>query len=358
MEGRRAENGLDRTVTARSDNPDVFDDEYEVETPTSADFHPGDGILTGASGGPDRSSRNLSIPRNNSLDAKATSLPSRNSIRNSIRKSRSAFEGAGAVNDRSTTPVSGTNAQLGDLPQRSSSRASSTFATTERASSPQQQAGPSFPYSLYQQTSAGMGRSPSLATTNAARTSIASSVPQIPAHPYGLYSQNGLDEGGEVSSAQQSIPLGFPGRGDGFHRQVGPDGEEQDIVGPDGHTEQLPPYSRYPEEGAAKVAAVPTVSQPVSPRSVESSTPPQLPSANASRALILDPGSSEASEEISEKSWKEKTWTERRRARVCGGRLPCWMLVFIVVSSIIIAGLVAGLVGGLLSAERKNQYVK
>ena len=74
---------------------------------------------------------------------------------------------------------------------------------------------------------------------------------QRPAHPYAMYSQSGLDD--ETSSVrdmhaipptvpaiQTAMPVGFPGLNNGYHRVLGPDGEEQDIIGPDGHTEQLP----------------------------------------------------------------------------------------------------------------------
>jgi hypothetical protein len=50
-----------------------------------------------------------------------------------------------------------------------------------------------------------------------------------------------------------AIPVGFPGMSGRYQRRLGPDGEEvADIVGPDGHTEQLPPYTRYPDEAYAR----------------------------------------------------------------------------------------------------------
>ncbi|KAF2097465.1 hypothetical protein NA57DRAFT_77722 [Rhizodiscina lignyota] len=359
MDRQRSENDLDRTVTARSDNPNVFDDEYAVDTPTSADFEVGNGFSTAAERGADsqprRTSRNPSVRASSSIDAKVAPMPSRSSI----QKPRDALGAPSPSTDRSSTPVSTPPANavatpLADLPRRSSSRASSAYATTERASSPQQASGPSFPYSLYQQSSTGVGRSPSLATTSTARPSTLSSTAQRPTHPYALYSQNGLDEGAETPTVQQSIPLGFPGRADAFHRQIGPDGEEQDIVGPDGHTEQLPPYSRYPEEGAAKVAVTATAPSQETLSRDTTQTPLQTnPSSSASRTLIVEDGNNESGE-VSEKTWHEKTWKERRRTKVCGGRLPCWIVTFMVVTAIIIVGLVAGLAGGLVAAEKKS----
>jgi len=71
-----------------------------------------------------------------------------------------------------------------------------------------------------------------------------------------MYSQNVIEnpEENDITPAPPAIPVGFPGLNTGYHRQIGPDGEEQDIIGPDGHTEQLPPYSKYPEEGPTKAS--------------------------------------------------------------------------------------------------------
>jgi hypothetical protein len=84
---------------------------------------------------------------------------------------------------------------------------------------------------------------------------------QRPAHPYAMYSQSGLDDEPSpepmppvLPPIQTAMPVGFPGLNAGYHRVLGPDGEEQDIIGPDGHTEQLPPYSRYPDEGPTKAS--------------------------------------------------------------------------------------------------------
>lgn len=45
------------------------------------------------------------------------------------------------------------------------------------------------------------------------------------------------------------IQVGFPGMASSYQRRLGPDGElSSDIIGPDGHTEELPPYTRYPDE--------------------------------------------------------------------------------------------------------------
>ena len=356
MERQRAGNVTENVATHQQDNRDVFDDENEIDTPTSAEFSVGDGFRTGSEASPgsrpQRTSRNHSFQGHATLDAKVAPTPSRSST----YKSREAFGGSSSSNAPLGTSASNQNAPFtrADRPPRSSSRASSTYAPTERTSSVHQQAGPSFPYGLYQQSSTT--RSPSVATTSVAGASIAPSTSQRPTHPYALYSQNGLDEGAAAASPlQQSIPLGFPGRGDGFHRQIGPDGEEQDIVGPDGHTEQLPPYSRYPEDGVPKITVPPT--NPFQDPPTQDASPVSPQQQTSSQVLVSDAARNEAGE-ISEKSWNEKTWKEKRRTKICGGRLPCWIVTFMAVTAVLIAGLVAGLVGGMVKeAESKAQYV-
>lgn len=116
--------------------------------------------------------------------------------------------------------------------------------------------GPSHPYQMYPQN-VRMARTMSTTTTSTVPISESSySGPRGPSHPYGMYPQG---DGAEIRGGQDhSIPLGFHGLPDQYQRRIGPDGEEvADLIGPDGHTEQLPPYSRYPEESyVRKVGAV------------------------------------------------------------------------------------------------------
>ncbi|KAK8192526.1 hypothetical protein M8818_007696 [Zalaria obscura] len=76
-----------------------------------------------------------------------------------------------------------------------------------------------------------------------------------------MYAQNVVedteDEPVEHLGTTNAIPVGFPGHDQPFHRRRGPDGEEQDIIGTDGHSEQLPPYSEYPEDGPPKDTILP-----------------------------------------------------------------------------------------------------
>ncbi len=114
--------------------------------------------------------------------------------------------------------------------------------------------------------------------------------PRAPAHPYGLYPQDTVAATPEVVPA--TIPLGFHGLPDQYQRRIGQDSEDiADIVGPDGHTEQLPPYTRYPDETyARKVRAVEESSsrEAVSGASVTAATP--VPAAIETSGIQAIPG--------------------------------------------------------------------
>ncbi|KAH8666700.1 hypothetical protein BX600DRAFT_436087 [Xylariales sp. PMI_506] len=132
-----------------------------------------------------------------------------------------------------------------------------------RAESPYRgPSGPSFPYQMYTQD-VRPTRTASMATTATVPVSERSyHGPSGPTHPYQMYPQNttpGTDDDDE-SVAPAVIPVGFLGSTDNYQRRIGPEGEEiADMIGPDGHTEQLPPYTRYPDEAyQRKIAGIQT----------------------------------------------------------------------------------------------------
>jgi hypothetical protein len=143
---------------------------------------------------------------------------------------------------------------------------------------------PSHPYQMYPQN-VRLARTMSTTTTTTTTASVSSySGPRGPSHPYNLYTQT---DGIESSATRAPpIPLGFHGLPDQYQRRIGPEGEDvDDIIGPDGHTEQLPPYTRYPDEAylrkAAAVEGVPDVVRGVA-------TPlPAIDTAPASAALTI-----------------------------------------------------------------------
>lgn len=264
------------------------------------------------------------------------------------------------------------------LAHRSPSFASTTsFA---RSQSPfRVGSGPSHPYGMYPQD-LGMSRSASIATTasNARSQGRTGSASRAPAHPYGMYPQNIADD--EDITTNTSIPVGFPGhsQNDAFQRRIGPDGEDQDIIGEDGHAEQLPPYTRYPEEAPAKMAlgagaeALPAIGEAVDltdqQENANESTPffPDQPhdfaQSRSSSPTLADQSqnpfsdrhatSKYAGSDGSGKSWGDMTWKERRDARLFGV-LPVWLFFLVMIILIVIAAVCGGAVGGLLSRQHK-----
>ncbi|KAL1891635.1 hypothetical protein Sste5346_007551 [Sporothrix stenoceras] len=101
-----------------------------------------------------------------------------------------------------------------------------------------------------------MARTLSGVTTSTVAPSESSYTgPRGPTFPYAMYPQNTVAGSSAMPVAGHSV--GFPGMADNYQRRIGPDGEDvADLIGPDGHTEQLPPYTRYPDEAyTRKIAA-------------------------------------------------------------------------------------------------------
>lgn len=150
--------------------------------------------------------------------------------------------------------------------------------------------GPSHPYQMYPQN-VRVARAASVATTSTAPISERSyNGPRGPAHPYGMYPQNTVPEadGMPNRTAQDEIGVGFPGATDNYQRRIGPDGEDvADLIGPDGHTEQLPPYTRYPEETYNRKAMGVETPQPVPAQPLQSLQP--LP-AQPAQPILAIPG--------------------------------------------------------------------
>lgn len=270
------------------------------------------------------------------------------------------------------------------LARRSTSSASShLFAGTQ---SPRfGTSGPSHPYAMYPQGT--VARSPSIATTSTIQPNRTSTVQQAPQHPYAMYPQ-GLGEDDDLEDEDETptaaAAVGFPGLGQQYQRVRGPDGEEQDIVGADGHTEQLPPYTRYPEDGPKMpILAVPgelhsrgpvAGTDPGMPLMHQHIPPPNPPpvvpqsmtdQSHMDRHSVQDRGIDShasmplmervASEStgVSEKSWKEKSWKEKRKTRVCG--LPVLWIIIAACISGVIAAIVGGVIGGYYSGSRHGR---
>ncbi|SMQ47213.1 unnamed protein product [Zymoseptoria tritici ST99CH_3D7] len=267
-----------------------------------------------------------------------------------------------------------------------STASSRIYAQTD---SPRFGAGPSHPYGLY--TQATMPRSPSARTaaSSARHPSQRQSFQQnLPQHPYAMYPQAiDLDDvDADDDDADQirpnPVPVGFPGLGQNYTRRLGPDGEDQGIIDEVGHTEQLPPYSRYPEDGPEKMPLLPptlhsrapvegsdptmalmhTTLQP-SPTPVQQSMTDESAlnrnSVAHSMTRMLSTSSatgSSAKKSWQHKTWKERTWRERRWTRFCG--IPFWVILLVIGVFLFIATVLGGVIGGYKAGGKSAKTTK
>lgn len=204
-------------------------------------------------------------------------------------------------------------------------------------------------------------------------------------YPQGVSEDDHLDDEDDARAAAPAV--GFPGLGQPYQRVRGPDGEEQDIIGMDGHAEQLPPYTRYPDEGPKMpILAVPDELHSRGPVAgtdpgmplMHQAIPPPVPQPQQ-RQSMMDESQLErhsmqdrgidrhasmpliervASESTgyTEKSWKEKSWKEKRKTKFCGVPL-LWLIMAICVLGFT-GAIVGGIMGGYATGtESGRKYV-
>ena len=343
--------------SVRYSNPDIFSDEFALEPLEVADgFRPpspyGDAtpsVPTAQPNRSDRQSRNFQLPAETPSEIVRRSKGSQS--QSFGRGNSFALRQDARIPHRE--PSMASVSDTSNLPQRTLSTGS-TF-TIPRTQSPYQGAmGPSHPYGMYPQDIA-LSRTPSAATHSTTRAPDRMYAgPNGPTHPYGMYPQNTVPEGVVSPITEQAPPIhvGFPGLGQDYRRRFGPEGEEaDDIIGPDGHTEQLPPYTRYPDallpkHNASEVAGPgPTLqSQPEASQTTLNNSQSRL---SATPTLNFDDGRPPlipAGQSDGSGSFKER-WSEKGKKRFCNGKVPMWVLVLIVVIFIVLLG---GIVGGML----------
>ena len=247
-----------------------------------------------------------------------------------------------------------------------------------RAQSPYQGAmGPSHPYGMYPQD-IGLTRTPSMATTSTIRQPERTySGPTGPTQPYELYPQN-------IVSEAEPIPVaGFPGMDLEYQRRLGPDGEDvDDLIGPDGYAEQLPPYTRFPsgvppkytsgigsvrrngalpnymsEFGSVRRSGMPAIPSDSRETLHSPSHDPSSPRDNANSSNPFDDTSTPLSSNtaiigLSKDEcggFKEKVRERsKRKIRVCCGVVPCWVL-FVMTAVVLLAVLLGGGIGGMIA---------
>lgn len=371
--------------SVRSSQTDIFSDEFALEPYEVIDSH-----------------QETLRDRDDSHDGTSLSLPSRRSsyrqqsFESRSRRSRGSqrSETGSSIAPTFDDPAPRVSHQprsvssVSDMGSLTSARQISIRTTPasgfSRPQSPYQGAtGPSHPYGMYPQD-IGLTRNPSVGTTSTIRQPERSySGPSGPTQPYGMYPQNTVPE-------DEQIPVaGFPGMDQDYQRRLGPDGEDvDDLIGPDGYAEQLPPYTRFAngippkytsglgsvrrsgglpnymsESGSIRRSVVPptpedsqeTLNSPRhnlnSSRDNSSSINPfgdsstQLNSSTATAVLPKDESGS-FKERVREKS--------RRRVRVCCGVIPCWLL-FVISVVVILAVILGGGIGGMIAHKHIEQ---
>lgn len=231
----------------------------------------------------------------------------------------------------------------------------SGYTPVPRAMSPYRGAtGPSHPYTMYPQV--GVGRSPSIATVSTIRRPDSPLRMQTgPQHPYGMYPQN-IDY--EEDLGDQPIPVGFPPRGIQSQGTTTRADDVGDIIGPDGHLEQLPPYSRYPDgvirpttgRGPASIASDmrgrwESYQDEPNNRSESSSGSGTLVNVDSSEPLRSPSTTSERSSTLVAPVPIQEKVRRKGRQKCCGAPVS---LVVMLSMAMVICAVLGGVIGGVL----------
>ncbi|KGO77869.1 hypothetical protein PITC_060500 [Penicillium italicum] len=354
-------------------NPNVFADEYSLETIDSDRIqrpHSPSSIASSSTLRENTQSRTISTaPTENENpfgdDARVSfDEPHRSSL---------PQKGYNFANNRnSTSSVNSTPSMI----QRNQS-VSSRFSIP-RALSPYTGAtGPSHPYGMYPQV--GVSRTPSVGSTSTIRP-IERPLEESngPQHPYAMYSQNVVEEGMD----DDVIPVGFPGHNPSYQPSAGRQADDVgDIIGPDGHAEPLPPYSRYPTGVVPKPPAAETtadISTPPEEQRVNNESPRGPPISETSSRPLVPEHSGETSSRplVPEHSgdendggnmeervaattgimaFEEKLKRKGKQTACCG--LPVWTFVLIA-TIMLIGGCIGGVIGGVLGTKKAAEAAK
>ena len=357
-----------RQSSIRRSNPDVFSDDYALEAiPVSNSIRPD--VVEDTTISPTRTTVR-SIPRRPVPSEPRPEPPSDSPRR---KQSSKRYGGGSSVSSRHAAPAWA-------VPQRAPSMASvsgmsdgmftsqrqtsmiSSFSVPRIPSPYQGATGPSHPYAMYPQDTL-LNRTSTISSLRPPERSY--NGPNGPMHPYGMYPQNTVLEPETIpaSALVPIAPVGFPGLGQHYTRRLGPDGEEaDDIIGPDGHTEQLPPYTKYPDSAVTKERYAPDA-----PNSEESSASPLTQAEMPVVQGLVDETQASDDENIEinvaaagaagQPIWRgtaRQRWTRRSKKRTCCGAVPRWAVILIVVLAVLLAAVLGGVIGRWVSQSHGN----
>jgi hypothetical protein len=163
------------------------------------------------------------------------------------------------------------------------------------------------------------------------------------------------------------IPVGFAGLSNPLNQQASTRVEDlQQIVGPDGHVEELPPYTRYPESGASGAASrgrPADNTEEITPSPLESPTVPnsldQSQTQLSTHSIVSDSSRQElhhAATPSNQDTTTEKPQNTTLGKRSWGGKLPIWGLVVILfLLALLISMTITGSVVGVKKKERHKE---
>ncbi|KAH7400970.1 hypothetical protein DE146DRAFT_612395 [Phaeosphaeria sp. MPI-PUGE-AT-0046c] len=329
-------------------NPNVFDDDYEIE-PDEDDFMPSvsDGFRPANasqawSGDRQNHDRQDAMQRHTSTSKTHDSNHLR---RTATRNSTAKVREPAAADARPPAQPS---------PHRASVSSTGSFATTSNGENPFE-TGPSHPYAMYPQHT--MARSSSVATASTEQQPHRSMSPQRPTHPYAMYSQSGLDAGiGEqlpvepahpqLPPVQTAIPIGFPGLSDGYHRVL-----VSPLSSPSFSAAALPSVPLLPSVTPARLP-------PQRPETQTGSTAPVVSSYAMANQIPAEPTeSSSASLLTTEQGYSEKVEAEEPKMpwyqKKLWGRIPVGVALGILGLILILAIALGAGIGAL--ATKKHQ---
>ena len=144
--------------------------------------------------------------------------------------------------------------------------------------------------------------------------------------------------------------------GQRYQRGTRPAGNDiADIVGADGHVEELPRYTPYPD-GLGPKEHIRQNTIPVRDLGQSQSdvpmSPPSTPTRYSDSGVALNVGAARTASDDSGSSLKER-WKEKSRRRVCLG-LPLWVTLVIIAIVVLAAG-IGGVIGGVVASRNERE---
>ena len=351
-----------RRTSASNSNPDVFSDDYAIDMPPVSDgFRPRS--PRGTSNEPTSSPRPLSLPR--PIGRRSVALqPSPSPGEDSSKRPRIVRSSTSGLEPRNSFSLRH-DAQNSDMPRRIPSVASSVSFDVIRRPLSNISNTPNHPFTPFSQSTAQTRTLPASTARNSVRSPNGLHRPQ---HPYGMYPQGTVAETDALENSTDITNVGFPGLRQQYTRRLGPEGEEaDDIIGPDGHTEQLPPYTRYPAAQDADPLPRKESFAPAPPADAGSSSSAEPPRTGVSDATAHDqllpdgsrtpgaaPLTSPASSTVVGDSSDNEKWVDKSKKRTCGGKMPKWAVILLIVLAIVVAAVVGGVVGKIVGKQRST----